>query len=296
MQTDQLWPQTGLVLAAVTGLAILAMVLGFRLGSTGATTIAAIAIVLFGLPHGTLDVEIAATHFGQLGLASKLKIIAAYVSCAGAMVLVWTMAPAFALATFLLVSIIHFSRDWRDGVDPFFAVMVAWAIIALPALSHPDGVAFIFGTLTGSTHGPIIAAILACTAAPAALGSLVFAYCKWRAMDKASALEVLICLVAALFLPPLIAFAIFFCGLHSPRHMTDALRETPSLNMSRKAIIGLAVFALAICIGVLLFMSRQDLATQPGLIRAAFVLISVLTVPHFILEWKMNANKALPRL
>ena len=284
IQKGRLWPRSSLVLATVTALATLAVMFGFRLGSMEATTIAAVAIVLCGLPHGTLDVEIAATHFGQLGATAKSKIILAYISCAGAMVLFWMVAPAFALATFLLVSIVHFSRDWRDGVDPFFAMMVAWAIIALPALSHPESVAFIFGTLTGSSNGPIIAAILACTAAPAALGSLVFAYCKWREMDKASALEVLTCLVAALFLPPLVAFSIFFCGLHSPRHMAEALRETPSLSASKKAIIGFAVFALAVCIGVVLFMSQQDMATQPGLIRAAFVLISVLTVPHFALE------------
>ncbi len=283
-------------MAAVIGLSILARVLGDELASLEVTTVAAVAIVLFGLPHGTLDVEIAASYFRQLGTVGKSKIIAAYVGCAGAMVLLWFVAPAFALASFLVVSIIHFSRDWRDGGDPFFAMMVAWAIVAMPALSHPESVAFIFGTLTGGTTGPVIAALLACTAAPASLGSLVFAYCKWREMDEARALEMLTCLTAAIFLPPLIAFAIFFCGLHSPRHMADALRETHSLKRSKVAFIGFAVFALAVCIGVMLFMSRQDMATQPGLIRSAFILISVLTVPHFLLEWAMDSKSAPQRL
>jgi len=56
--------------------------------------LAAVAIVLAGIPHGTLDVEIAAAHFGQKGFASKAKIIGGYLGCAGAMVLLWLQLPS----------------------------------------------------------------------------------------------------------------------------------------------------------------------------------------------------------
>jgi len=181
-----------------------------------ANMLAALAIVLAGIPHGTLDVEIAAVHFGQNGLAGRAKIISGYVGCAAAMVVLWLQLPELALISFLLISIVHFSRDWRGGVDPFLAMMVGWALVALPALASPDDVAMIFAALTGSQNGAVIAALLGAASVPAALGSLVFAYWAFRHDDTQSALEVLACITAALFLPPLVAFAVFFCGLHSP--------------------------------------------------------------------------------
>ena len=252
--------------------------------STHANMLAAVAIVLAGIPHGTLDVEIAAAHFGKKGIAGKAMIIASYLGCAAAMVLLWMLIPELALISFLIISIVHFSRDWRGGVDPFLAMMVGWALVALPALASPGDVASIFAALTGNQNGAIIAALLGAASVPAALGSLVFAYWAFSHNDKQSALEVIACIAAALLLPPLIAFAVFFCGLHSPRHMADALRETGTLSFVKKAAIIAAVSALSLGLGVLMFLYQGDIPADMGVIRSAFVLISTLTVPHFILE------------
>ena len=254
------------------------------MGGTHTNMLAAVAIVLAGIPHGTLDVEIAAAHFRQKGFAGKAKLIGGYLGCAGAMVLLWLQVPELALISFLAISIVHFSRDWRGGVDPFLAMMVGWALVALPALASPDDVAMIFAALTGSENGAVIAALLGAASVPAALGSLVFAYWAFRHNDKQSALEVLSCIFAAMFLPPLVAFAIFFCGLHSPRHMADALRETGDLSPLKKAAIIIAVFALSLGLGALMFVFQGPVPADMGIIRTAFILISTLTVPHFILE------------
>ena len=271
-------------LPVVTVLLILADHFWGGLDSTQMTMAAAIAIVLAGIPHGTLDAEIAATHFGRNSVTGKAKIIAAYGGCALAMVSLWTLAPELALISFLIISIVHFSRDWRGGVDPFLAMMVGWALVALPALARPAEVAAIFEMLTDNPNGAIIAALLACASVPAALGSLVFAYWAFTHGDKQSAVEVIACIVAALFLPPLIAFAIFFCGLHSPRHMADALRETGALSPTKKFVIVAAVSALSLGLGVLIYASGNAARVDAGIVRSAFVLISTLTVPHFILE------------
>jgi Brp/Blh family beta-carotene 15,15'-monooxygenase len=254
------------------------------MNSTHVNMLAAVAIVLAGIPHGTLDVEIAASHFGQKGIAGRAMIIASYLGCAAAMVLLWVLIPELALISFLIISIVHFSRDWHGGVDPFLAMMVGWALVALPALASPDDVATIFAALTGNQNGAIIAALLGVASVPAALGSLVFAYWAFSHNDKQSALEVIACIAAALLLPPLMAFAVFFCGLHSPRHMADALRETGTLSFMKKAAIIAAVSALSLGLGVLMFLYQGDIPADMGVIRSAFVLISTLTVPHFILE------------
>jgi Brp/Blh family beta-carotene 15,15'-monooxygenase len=271
-------------LPILTCLLILANIIWIGLDSEHMTAIAAAMIVLAGIPHGTLDVEIAALRFGQASFAGRALIVAIYGTCALSMVLLWFQLPSLALISFLVISVVHFSLDWRGRSEPFLALMVGWALVALPALSHPQAVASIFEVLTGNEGGGIIAALLACSSIPAALGSIVFAHWSYLHGDKKIAVDVATCLIAALFLPPLIAFAIFFCGLHSPRHMADAMRETGMIAPPKKAMIILIVFALSIGLGVLLFVAHDPLSIEEGVIRAAFVLISTLTAPHFLLE------------
>ncbi len=275
--------------------ATLLLVVAHRLwaGSAGvdANMLAAIAIVLAGIPHGTLDVEIAAAHFGQRDFAGKVAIFAVYAGCAAAMILLWLLLPELALVSFLVISIVHFSHDWRGGADPFLAMMVGWALVALPALASPDDVAAIFAVLTGNQNGTMIAGLLGAASVPAALGSLVFAYWAYRNDDIKSAFEVVACIFAAMLLPPLVAFAVFFCGLHSPRHMRDALRETGAMSAAKKGTIIAAVTTLSLGLGVAMFSYQGEVPTDMGVIRAAFMLISTLTVPHFILEYLMSAKK-----
>lgn len=284
--TLRLW-----ALPLITAMLILADHFWVGMDSVQMTALAAAFIVLAGIPHGTLDVEIAADRFGRTSVVGKAKILAAYIACAMAMILFWAIAPEFALISFLIISVIHFSHDWRGGADPFLAMMVGWALVALPALARPIEVAMIFETLTGNQNGQTIAALLACASVPAALGSMVFAYWSYANDDVQSALEVIACIIAALFLPPLIAFAVFFCGLHSPRHFADALRETGTISPMKKAAIIIAVFGLSIGLGALLFVSQNGIAVDTGIIRSAFVLISTLTVPHFILEHLMSKRQ-----
>jgi beta-carotene 15,15'-dioxygenase len=280
------------LLPCVVGGLLLADGISGALASPQMTMFAAMAIVMFGIPHGTLDVEIASIRFGRSDASGKIQIMAGYIACAAMMTLCWLTIPGLALSFFLVISILHFGHDWRGGADLFLAIMVGWALVALPALSHPHEVAEIFTWLTSSHTGSTISALLACAAVPAALGSLVFAFWAYRNDELQNAIDVGACIIAAMVLPPLVAFAIFFCGLHSPRHMAEAWRESAGIPLVKKGAIIVAVFALSIAIGVLLFVRQGELRVEAGIIRTAFMLISILTVPHFVLEHFKSARTA----
>jgi beta-carotene 15,15'-dioxygenase len=249
-----------------------------------ATAIAAALILFAGIPHGTLDVEIAALRFDRQDFRGKSKIIIAYIICAALMALLWYVLPALALILFLILSIIHFGADWHRDDDRFFSVMVGWALIAMPALSHPDAVASIFEMLTADQSGATIAAILACTAVPAIVGSLIFAVREIKQNARLNGIDVIACLAAAALLPPLVGFAVFFCGLHSPRHLAEAIRQSGQISLKTKGLIGGAVTALSLGLAALLFAGQGPVELESSLIRTAFILLSILTVPHFILE------------
>jgi len=71
-------------------------------------------------------------------------------------------------------------------------------------------------------------------------------------------------------------------------YMADALRETGDLSKLKKASIVAAVSALSLGLGVLMFLYQGDVPSDMGIVRSAFILISTLTVPHFILEHLMT--------
>ena len=254
------------------------------LGGVHLTVAAALAIIVAGIPHGTLDIEIAAMRFRHRRGMARAQLTLGYLACAAAMGLCWLAAPAAALGLFLIISIVHFSQDWAPAGEPFLATMVGWSLIAMPALSHPQDVAAIFALLTTDVSGGAMASVLAITAAPAALGTLVYALSAWSRGKPRAAVHALSCLIAALFLPPLIGFAIFFCLLHSPRHMRDAIRETRAISCVRRHVIVVAVTLLALALGVVMFAAQTMLRIEDGVIRTAFILLSILTVPHFVLE------------
>lgn len=257
-----------------------------------ATMLAALAISIAGLPHGTLDVQIAARRLGRSDLQTKIAIFTGYCGVAAGVAFLWMTAPELALVAFLAISAVHFSEDWRSGVDPFLGMMAGVALIALPALTHMDEVASIFTMLTGGPSGGTVAALLACVSAPAAFGCLVFAYCAHQRGDTKSAVDVLSCLAATLCLPPLIAFAVFFCGLHSLRHLSAMLDETDGLDKSKRAMIIAAMLLLSAALGLALFFRKSFPLVEDGVISSIFMLISILTVPHFIVDMVTSPSRA----
>lgn len=274
---------------------VLALLIGFEyngvtLSSNHVTAIFAAAILFTSIPHGTLDVEIIAQQLGNQGWGAKLKYTIIYIVCAAVMAGTWYFSPVIALIAFLAMSIIHFGRDWRSEKEPFLGFMVGTALIALPAFSHNAEVASIFNILTGSSAGYAIADGLACISLPPLLASLVF--CGVAAVERrnSTAINVAVCLIAAIALPPLAAFAMFFCGLHSPRHFKDALDEAGGTSSLYKVGVICAVSALSLAIGAGIFVGAKTLPADEGVIRMVFILLSILTLPHFVLE------QILPRI
>jgi Brp/Blh family beta-carotene 15,15'-monooxygenase len=249
-----------------------------------ATAISSLLILIVGIPHGTLDVEIAITRFRQNKFGTRALIIPVYLLGAALMWGIWQFSPSFALIVFLFLSIVHFSADWQNPGEKFFAIAAGWALIAVPALSHLRDVSIIFEMLTLDGNGGTIAALLACTSIPAFFGSLIFAIQAYDRGDYGNAVNMICCLIAAILLPPLVGFTVFFCGLHSPHHFGEAIRQSGAASRIEKTLRASAVMALSIGVGALLFISQRPVSIDAGVIRMAFVLLSILTVPHFIMD------------
>jgi hypothetical protein len=106
-----------LMFAVVAGLAGIGAA-GVPLAAPIATTGACLAILLFGLPHGTLDLEILKTQH-RSGPRRMAGVLLLYIGLAVVMYLLWKAAPIAALATFLVTAAVHFSEDWDDAGSAF---------------------------------------------------------------------------------------------------------------------------------------------------------------------------------
>jgi Brp/Blh family beta-carotene 15,15'-monooxygenase len=248
----------------------------------------AAAVVALGVPHGALDTAVARTHFGLSGVRGVARFVAIYVGLAFLVAGVWFAAPVWALSAFLAYAALHFGQDWTHR--PAEAFVLGAALIALPAIRFEAEVAAIFAAMTGD--GAAVASVLSAAAPFVGVAAFLVAL-----RHGAAALEIVAYSAVALAAPPHVAFAVYFCALHSPRHF----RETAeSLGLSTRQAVGASLawtvpVVIAGIAATLLFV-RAGEAVPDVLARVIFVGLACLTVPHMLLEMTVERPAWLARV
>jgi beta-carotene 15,15'-dioxygenase len=262
---------------------IVALWLGERQPSTlgsDATTPLCLALLVFGLPHGSLDIA-AIRHSARLGRSQVVATVLLYLGLAAAMYIMWHFAPVLALASFFAIASVHFAEDWADRLPPFFAVGTAVAVLTAPALLHHQPVADIFVLLTGQ-QGAMTIADLSALVAPVALiatvtgiGLMIRDGLAMRALETGAAIGGMV------LLPPIMGFAIFFCLVHSPKHFAAVRAEVSGAVHApdREAVL---LTCAALGIAALIYATQGTIKVETKAIVACFVTLSVLTVPHML--------------
>ncbi len=279
------WPRLGLVGAqlALTAAALLAQVFGNPLDTSAITPIACGLLLTFGLPHGTLDLELLRRRDNRGPGISALLF--AYGACAAAMYALWLLAPLLALIVFIAMAVLHFGEDWQDMGDGFVARGTAVAMIALPALRHRPELAAIFVSLTGTASAASLGDILLLVAPVAGIIALAGAGLLWQSGLRRNALALAGALLAEALLPPVIGFSLFFCFVHSPAQLREAIAQLqrPTRDAWLKIIFPLTIAAIALA--VLIGAAEIRNSVNAGALRACFVTLSVLTIPHMVVPF-----------
>ena len=293
----------GLASAAFVGVTALVLALSALLPQPQAWCAALVIVIALGVPHGALDGEIARPllrpHFGR---AWFMVFTIPYLSLSGAVLVAWRLAPLATLAAFLAASMLHFGEEDAGPHRPLERLVRGGLPIALPTLLHPAVTAGVFAA-TALTPLPalpdwlvIAARVWLALALP--MLALWLARRRWAVLVEIAGLG-----LAFWLLPPLTAFALYFVGLHAPRHMAalaaDPVRG-PRVDSMRAAICrSLPVTGLTVLLGALLWrwfpgppVDRLLAITLQGL--------AALTLPHLLLDWRAsklatsNATSSLP--
>lgn len=244
--------------------------------------LALLAVLLIGVPHGAADAAIAM----QTRLAdSRQKLIAflaLYCAVTALVIAAWYASPSMALLIFLALTVFHFGRGdalvYGRGLVSLRALLHGGFIISV-ALAHEVEVSALFRLLTAQDAWPIMTVLrLTFLLWLIALGvALIGNKITLSAFGEIAALFVLACI-----LPPLVAFAVYFCGVHSLRHFKRLARD-PRLNRvaHRRLALWLAAISILAIAGAAYSINPQQIGD--GLMQSLFIALAALTVPHMLL-------------
>lgn len=272
----------GAVFSAAALLATAAAVALPRPGPQEELAVIAALIVVLGVPHGGLDVIFAQRLHGMRRLRDWAMFGVLYATLAAGVVAVWLAAPTLFLAGFLLVSALHFSGDPGPGTHPLSRALYGGSVIVLPCLLHAGEVGVLFGLLAGDRAAALLTPWLA-AAAPAWLAALGASAVLEARRSTCTALELAAVGALAAVAPPLVAFAVFFCGMHSARHILRthawATGTGPGLMLMSGLLPTMGVAAVAAACWA--WMGDRPFDAQ--VIQLVFVGLAALTVPHMAL-------------
>ena len=269
---------------AFSGLAWLSLAVSFWLPSFDAHLQLAVLlpiILLLGVPHGALDMVYVRQLTGVRSAAGWSLLTFAYLLATGAVIAMWWFAPGVFLVMFLLISALHFSGDPEGATTVFFRLLYGGAIILCPMALHAVEVAQLFAALAGEAVAHTIVSALQWTAWPwvAAIGLAAIIGAK-----QALARSIELVSVAALlsFAPPLIGFTIFFCGMHSARHVLRT--RDYAIAGTLRYLLRIARWPmLATLVGVAIAWWLSDgKPLDTRLAQLLFVGLASLTVPHMM--------------
>ena len=239
------------------------------------------AVMLAGLPHGALDPLVSNYLMGASSFRRRSLFYLNYLLKAGMAFMFWLWQPEIMLLLFLVFSAWHFSDDWRETLPRLHQIGVGISMVVLPIFFRPLDSALLFSYLGAGWPESMIRSVsflpgIFCCVIMILAISYTTRKRPWMSFELLS-----LCALAALT-SPLIFFSVYFCLLHSPRHI---LKVVTVLKISaRKALLYAIVFTfLAAVITLFALGSRVDINSASGLTQAVFIGLFCLTVPHMFL-------------
>lgn len=266
----------------VVGAGLLALTIsGVVINPLDMPLLAGAIILVLGVPHGAFDVAVWTDRNGLGRRPAISTMLFGYVALAGGFFGLWLMAPALALPVFLAMSIYHFSGDWDHDLDRLPRLLVAAAMITAPAGLHRGEVVEIFSWLAPEPVANSVGLIMAAMALPLLQASVVVIALIASQRPWAAA-ELVVVLALAWLTPPMLFFLVYFCGLHSMRHMIETHQQLHSASVGAFFRSALPYAPLAI-IGTLIgAFGMSTLPPGPALIGMIFMALGALTVPHIV--------------
>ncbi len=266
-------------LLIVVGLLVAFFAHGMGLQAQAAWLLIALgAIVLLGVPHGSLDVLFALRAYQLNSLMAWVVFLTAYLLVAMGIIVLWMLLPVWFFIGFLIFSALHFSDDLNTPNPVLTKLSYGAAVICLPSIVHGAALVGLYAVFVDASVAQRIVTVSQWLCYPILflMGLMLFN----RQIAIREKLDAYAVLAIMTLLPPILAFAVYFCLMHSARHLIRSHAFFGQLN-ARLFIMALVLPTLAVIImacGVWFFTNTRTFETD--LIRLVFIGLAALTFPH----------------
>tara|TARA_Y100000991_G_C21935472_1_gene332780 strand:- start:302 stop:1123 length:822 start_codon:yes stop_codon:yes gene_type:complete len=246
-------------------------------------------IIFVGIPHGAFDGAISVTLGFTKNFYLQLRFLVTYLLVAFGVMILWYFLPVFTLFLFLLTSIFHFGcgdLDWEKNNLYYFSGYAHGGLIVLGIIFfNQDEVDYLFSILSGD-HLSILWQFLyvALSAWLLSIILLLFNFKQIKVSKYYIKLLTLIIFIILIF-PPLPAFAIYFCFIHSIHHVKRILPTLINFMEKQKILYLMFIFSILSWLGggtAFYIISSLNTYTET-LIKVTFIGLAALTFPHMIL-------------
>jgi Brp/Blh family beta-carotene 15,15'-monooxygenase len=266
-------------LLIVVGLLVALFAHGMGLQAQAAWLFVALgAIVLLGVPHGSLDVLFALRAYQLNSLMAWVVFLTAYLLVAMGIIVLWMLLPVWFFIGFLIFSALHFSDDLNTPNAVLTKLSYGAAVICLPSIVHGAALVGLYAVFVDASVAQRIVTVSQWLCYPILflMGLMLFN----RQIAIREKLDAYAVLAIMTLLPPILAFAVYFCLMHSARHLIRSHAFFGQLN-ARLFIMALVLPTLAVIImacGVWFFTNTRTV--ESDLIRLVFIGLAALTFPH----------------
>lgn len=271
----------GLVFSAAAWLVVGATLWLPPLDSQSQLALMSPIILLLGVPHGALDIVFVQQRKGIRSAAGWSLFTIAYLAAAALVVILWWASPGVFLVAFLIASALHFSGDPEGKTPLAMRLLYGGAFIFCPLTLHAAEVEQLFAFLAGGPAAQTIVVALQWAAWPwvAAMGAAAMVSAS-RALPRSIELVSLAAMLTVA--PPLIGFTLFFCGMHSVRHVLRTRGYASAGTWGH--LVRIAAWPMAgTLVGIALAGWLSDgMSFDARLAQLLFVGLAALTVPHMV--------------
>ena len=264
----------------------------------------AVLVAMVGLPHGAADHRVARPRLEPLlGVAWLPVFLAMYLAVAVVVVGGWFVAPATTILVFFLTSAWHFGQEeprlpiGPRILRPLFRFARGGLVIWTPLVFHSRDVSEILGLVAPGGSDPAIqhatGLLTACSWIMLPIAAVAWALQGLAAGKSGGQVRrvlltdnALVASLVALFAvaSPLVSFPVYFCAWHSARGHRRLRRELgESWPQLATSLAPLTVAAIAL-VGLGVWLVLGGSGWNDTLIRATFIGLSAVAIPHLLLH------------
>ena len=257
-----------------------------------------IFIITIGASHGAFDKSKGKKILNHFKIENTFVFYFLYISTIFTIILSWVYVPQILTFLFLLISVYHFGGEDLEYYLSYksnFAENILRGIIVLltPLLIKTELTLYLFD-LVGLSFPlysfEFIQSYYYLLTSLLLFSILYFTYkINFVNMKLLFIAESSMIFMSFIYFSPFVAFTLYFCFLHSPRHYYNSIKELKknldfsSINQINKDIISLTIATISMFIVSFIFLYYRYPLNE-SIYIASIIGLASLTFPHIIVE------------